>query len=101
MFVPIAVGIMVFLFFIVGATLRVDGERVAIEQIFHRASCPREDLMAVQIGIVAGRAPACNFVRKDRSVAFQTARVMWSRRQLQTVADFLGVPLVTGAITRV
>lgn len=97
-FVVLAAGIGLFLFYIWSATLWADGERVVTRQIFYRRTCPRKEIAAIQVGVVSGRAPACNFLRKDNSAAFTTARVLWSRRQLQRMADFLGVPVIKGPI---
>lgn len=97
-FVAIAAGIGLFLVYIWGATLWADADNVGTRQIFYRRTCPRKEIAAIQVGVVSGRAPVCNFLRKDNSVAFSTARLLWSRRQLQTMADFLGVPIIKGPI---
>ena len=97
-FVLLAAGIGLFLVYIWGAKLWADAECVGTTQIFYRRTCPRKEIAAIQVGVVYGRAPACNFLRRDNSVAFFTARLLWSRRQLQTMADFLGVPIIKGPI---
>lgn len=97
-FLVIGAGIGVFLVYLWGSTLWADAESVGTSQLFYRRTCPRNEIAAIQVGVVSGRAPVCNFLRKDNSVAFLTARLLWSRRQLQTMADFLGVPIVNGQI---
>ena len=99
MFVPVAAGIGLFLVYIGGATLWADGQQVGTAQVFYHRSCPRGEVAAIQVGVVSGRAPVCNFLRKDGSAAFTTARVLWTRRQLQRMADYLGVPIVKGAVS--
>jgi predicted RNA-binding Zn-ribbon protein involved in translation (DUF1610 family) len=97
-FAAIALGICQFLVYVWGAKLWADADSVGTRQIFYRRTCPRREIAAIQVGVVYGRAPACNFLRKDNSVAFFTARLLWSRRQLQRMADFLGVPIIKGPI---
>ena len=97
-FAAMAVGICQFFVYVWGAKLWADADSVGTRQIFYRRTCPRKEIAAIQVGVVSGRAPACNFLRKDDSIAFRTARVLWSRRQLQKMAAFLGVPIIKGAI---
>lgn len=98
MFLPVVGFIVVFLIYLWGATLWADAAHVGTDQIFNRQTYPREEIAALQVGVASGRALVCNFLRKDNSVAFSTARLLWSRRQLQAMADFLGVPIIKGPI---
>ena len=72
--------------------LWVDAERVGVHRLPWGASCRRDQLLRLQI-VFAGRGGrVCAFLRKDGHTAFRVSANPFGNRQLEALAQSLGVP---------
>jgi hypothetical protein len=80
---------------VAGAYLWVDAESVGVSRPWRSASCLKNELDYLSVdnpGIRRGR-PRCSFVRKDGRAAFRIPAKPYGRAQLESMADYLKVPL--------
>lgn len=79
----------------VGGELWADSERVGNTRLVERGVCRRDELAYLKMGVPLGRSGApFFFIRKDGSVALRTVARVWGTAQLNSLAAFLGLPVL-------
>ncbi len=98
---PSAFGLVVALVFIAvrvinwSSYIRVDDTSVVLGSVLAHRRCDRHELARITVRVSAFPSDRfTRFVRSDGSVALTTSAFLWGRSQLESLADYLGVPLV-------